>query len=92
MGIDSIKILFTHNLILLHITLLREPGEPDSPLAVTDTYSPARFMGVNSPQYIKRLWGEEALLSIRNMGMWMGYGYKPGQGRLKEYLENLVRL
>jgi hypothetical protein len=88
---DAINILFTHNLILLHITLLREPQGPDSLAAARDTYSPARFMGVNSPQYIKRLWGEEALLSIRNMGIWMGCGYKPGQGRLKEYLEDVVK-
>jgi hypothetical protein len=87
MRIDAIKILFAHNLILLHITLLREP---DSPEADTEKYSPARFMGVNSPQYIKRLWGEEALLSIRNLGLWIGCGYKPGQGHLKEYLEDVV--
>ena len=84
---DAIKILFAHNLIVFHISLLREPR---SPVAVTDKYSPARFICVNSLPYIKRIWGEEALLSIRNLGIWIGCGYKPGQDRLKRYLEDAV--
>jgi hypothetical protein len=84
---DAIKILFAHNLIVFHISLLREPR---SPVAVTDKYSPARFICVNSLPYIKRIWGEEALLSIRNLGIWIGCGYKPGQDRLKGYLKDAV--
>jgi hypothetical protein len=62
---DAVKILFAHNLIVFHITMLREPR---SQVAVTDKYSPARFICVNSPQYIKRIWGEEASSFYQKLG------------------------
>jgi hypothetical protein len=42
------------------------------------------------PHYIKRIWGEEALLFIRNMVLWISCGYKPGQERFKGHLQDVV--